>query len=304
VKPDRKQGVVPLQLLARRHVAALCFLALSGNAIQISLAQQSSKDAPSAPLPRSWAVDVVNNEMEILNHKGSYLRYRMRVVNARGDIVRDVIESKDGTVARTILRDGKPLTDEQDKLERDRLNGLLQSPADFLKRARNDDSDKKIADSLMHLMPDAMIYTPTPGQPQTGRNPGMTEAVFDYEPNPKFDPPTTKAEALRGLKGRVWVERKGRHLVRMEGNIFRDVNFGWGLLAHIYPGGQLALDQVDVGNGRWTFSHFSERLTVRLLLVKTLNINTTIDASDFQHMPAMSYQDAIKMLLATPLPTH
>jgi hypothetical protein len=40
------------------------------------------------------------------------------------------------------------------------------------------------------------------------------------------------------------------------------------------------------------------------LMVKTLNINTTVDTSNHQTMPVMRYQDAIKMLLDTPLPDH
>ena len=259
--------------------------------------------SPTSLPPRSWAMEVVNTELEALHHKGSYLRYRMHIVDAKGDQLRDVIETEDGTVARLIMRDGKPLTDVQDKAERQRLDEMVRSPSDYNKHVKNDASGKKIADSLMRLMPEAMTYTYAPGQPQTGRNPEMTEVVFDYEPNPKFTPPTTAAEALKGLKGRVWIDAKSRHIVRMEGTTFQGVNFGWGMLAHIYPGGKLALDQIDAGNGRWVFTHFTERLTVRALMVKTLNINTTIDASNFQAVAAMKYQDAIKILLDTPLPT-
>jgi hypothetical protein len=216
----------------------------------------------------------------------------MHIVDAKGDQVRDVIESRDGSVARLILRDGKPLSEVQDKNERQRLNDMLANPDAFAKHIKNDDSGKKIADSLMRLMPDAMIYTYVPGQPQTGKNPAMTEVVLDYEPNPKFHPPTTTAEA------------QTKQLVRMEGNIFQGINFGWGMLAHIYPGGNLTIEQADAGNGRWIFTHFTERITVRALMVKTLNIKTDVDASGFQPVPEMSYQDAIHLLLNTPLPTR
>ena len=253
---------------------------------------------------RNWVVDTVTNELNALHHKGSYLRYRMHIVDSKGDQVRDVIESRDGTVARLILRDGKPLTEEQDTAERNRLKDTLENPSVYAKHAHSDDSGKKIADSLMHLMPDAMIYTYVPGQPQTGKNPGMTEIVIDYEPNPKFHPPTTTAEALTGLRGRAWIDAKSKTLVRMEGNIFQGVNFGWGMLAHIYPGGVLSIEQADAGNGRWIFTHFSERIAVRALMVKTLNIKTDVDTSNYQPVPEMSYQDAIRMLLDTPLPGH
>ena len=57
-----------------------------------------------------------------------------------------------------------------------------------------------------------------------------------------------------------------KQLVRMEGNIFQGINFGPGMLAHIYPGGTLTIEQVEAGNGRWIFSKFVERITVRALI--------------------------------------
>jgi hypothetical protein len=147
-----------------------------------------------------------------------------------------------------------------------------------------------------------MLHTYVPGQPQTGKNPGMTEIVIDYEPNPKFSPPTTTAEALTGLKGRVWIDAKSKYVVRMEGTIFRSVNFGWGMLAHIYPGGKLMIEQTDSGGGRWIFTNFTEQLSVRALMVKTLNVKTNVEASEFKPINEMNYQDAIHVLLNTPLP--
>jgi hypothetical protein len=225
-------------------------------------------------------------------------------VNAKGDQVRDIIESKDGSVARLILRDGKPLAEDQDKAERERLNNMLKNPDAFAKHIKDSESGRKIADQLIHLMPDAMIYTYVPGQPQTGKHPGTTEVVLDYEPDPKFHAPTTTAEALSGLKGRAWIDSKTKLTVKLEGNIFRGVNFGWGMLAHIYPGGKLVLEQTDVGNGRWNYTHFMERISVRALMVKTLNIQSDIDAWDFHQIPEMSYQEAVQLLLKTPLPSH
>jgi hypothetical protein len=273
----------------------------------IAQASATTKDAGgtsifSAPA-RSWSVDAVANELVALHHNDSYLRYRMRTVNEKGDQVRDIIESKDGTVARLILRNGKPLTEEEDNAERQRLNDMLTSPATFAKHIRNGDSERRIADRLAPLMPDAMLYSYAPGQPQTGINGGDLEVVLDYKPNPNFVPPNTEAQALTGLEGRIWIDAKTRHLVRMEGTVFHAVNFGWGMLAHIYPGGKLVLDQTSAGGDRWIFTHFSMTLSVRALMVKTLNVHSNVEASAFQTLPGpMRYQDAIHILLDTPLP--
>jgi len=253
--------------------------------------------------PRAWIVDVVANELVALNHRNSYLRYRMHVLDAKGDQLRDVIESKDGSVARLIMKEGRPLTEDEDKAERQRLTDMMTSPSTYAKHVKNDGEGKKLADQLMRLMPDAMIYSYTPGQPQSGKNAAL-EIVIDYKPNPKFSPPITAAEALTGLEGRVWIDAKSYQLVRMEGEIFRPVNFGWGMLAHIYPGGHLLLEQTNAGGNRWIFTRFIEDVNVRALMVKTLHIHTNIEASSFQTLPGpISYQDSVKMLLDTPLPT-
>lgn len=262
-----------------------------------------AKAALSKP-PREWVVQAAANELTALHHKDSYLRYRSHAVTEKGDMTRDVVESRDGTVARLIMRDGKPLPAEQDQAERQRLNDMVASPAAYMRHVKNSESERHLADRLVPLMPDAMIYTYTPGQPQTGTNPGGgLEVVLDYTPDPKFKPPSTEAEALSGLQGRIWIDAETKQLVRMEGTVFHGVNFGWGMLAHIYPGGKLALNQTDAGGGRWIFTDFSMQLTVRALMVKTLNISEHVISSNYQTLPAMSYQDAIKLMLDTPLPT-
>jgi hypothetical protein len=296
---------MPLRPLPRRcFILALLFASSILVNASSSFQNRTTKPDPS-PLsadPRSWAVDASANELIALHHTGMYLRYRMHVVDEKGDQVRDIIESKDGSVARLLMKDGKPLTDEQDKAERQRLNDMLQSPSAYAKHVKNDSSGRKIADSLIRLMPDAMTYTYVPGQPQTGKRNGALEIVLDYKPNPDFNPPTTTSAALTGLEGRVWIDAKSRYVVRMEGTIFRGINFGWGMLAHIYPGGKLMIEQTDVDSKRWIFTRFTQQITARALLVKTLNLKADIDASNFQTIGPMSYQDAVHLLLDTPLP--
>jgi hypothetical protein len=266
-------------------------------------ASQGALSGATARPPRDWAADAAANEIVTLQRSDTYLRYRMHVVDRKGDQTRDVIESKDGTVARLILRDGRALTAEEDTGERERLNDVIASPENYAKHVKNDAEGKKLAIMLVRQMPDAMIYSYVPGQPQFGHDGG--EVVLDYHPNPKWSAPSTMAEALTGLEGRIWIDAKTHGMVRMEGRVFKPVNFGWGVLAHIYPGGQLALEQTNVGGRRWIYTHFTQEVSVRALMVKTMNVHAQIDAFDFQILPGpMSYQEAIRQLLATPLPVR
>ncbi len=240
---------------------------------------------PPIALPRTWIIDVAANEIRAINHPNSYLRYRMRTVDRKGDQVRDTIESSDGFVARLILKDGRPLTPDEDRAERDRLSDMLASPSEYKKHIEHDQSGKKMAIDLIRLMPDAMV-------------------VIDYTPNPNWSPPDITSQALTGLRGRMWIDAKSHQMLRMEGTVFQGVNFGYGMLAHIYPGGTVSLDQADAGNGRWIYTRFVERVRIRALMLKTINEDATIEASGFQTLPGpIPYQEAIRRLLGTPLPT-
>jgi len=257
---------------------------------------------PMALPARDWAAEAAGKETEIIQHSGSYLRYKQRTIDTKGDELRDVIEAQEGTVARMIMRDNHPLTAEQDDDERGRLNAMIDHPADFYRHQKNDASGKKIATDLIKLMPDAMLYTYVAGQPQTPNAPGP-EVVIDFEPNPQWKPPTMYSEGLVGLRGRVWIDTKTKEIVRIEGEIFKPINWGWGMLAHIYPGGKIDLEQTAASGPRWNMTAFHEQVTVKALMVKTLSVHAEGQSFDFQALAGpMSYTDAVRLLLSSPLP--
>jgi hypothetical protein len=266
-------------------------------------AEQGAPDAAFASVPaKTWAEQAAAKEIEIIQHECSFIRYRQRTIDSRRDELRDVIETKDGAVARLLMRDNRALTAEEDQAERDRLNGLIEHPAEFQSHASKDAKGKKQATELVRLMPEAMIFTyaadqtPAPGS-------GTPQVVIDYAPDPKFNPPTTESQALSGLRGRIWIDAKAKTIVRMTGDIFQAVNFGWGILAHVYPGGKLDLEQTDALGDRWNMTNFHEHVTVKALLVKTISVNSEVHSFDFQQVPgAMGYREAIRMLLAERLP--
>jgi hypothetical protein len=282
-------------------------LTLLGGALKASARELPGvqASAPNGLLPisaKTWATETAANEIAIINHPGSYLRYRQRLIDAKGDELRDVIETREGTVARLIMRDNRSLTPEEDQSERERLNSLLAHPTDFAKHVKNQAETKKIAVELIKLMPEAMLYSYAPGQPQTP-NAAAPEVVLDFAPNPAFHPPNLYSEGLLGIRGRIWIDAQTKEIVRIEGNIFQSINWGWGMLAHIYPGGKVDLEQTAASGLRWNMTQCHEQVTVKALMVKTLKVNSEGETSDFQALPGpMNYTDAIHELLATPLP--
>jgi hypothetical protein len=156
------------------------------------------------------------------------------------------------------------------------------------------------------MMPDALLWTYAPGQPQLPDRPAGAPplVVIDFAPNPKWSPPTLESELLTGISGRVWIDAQTRNLVHLQASVVRPVNIGWGMLAHIYPGGTVALQQSNAGGQRWIMDHVVEQLTLQALMVKTVKQRLVFDVTNFQTISPMGYQQAIKLLLETPLPAR
>ncbi len=290
-------------------VLACALALLLSNSVQV-LAQQAqppvtaaSQEALPEGTPQAWAEAAARNEVAIIESEGRIpVRYRQRKVDAKGDTTREIVETREGTVARLVERNGRPLTAADDAGERDRLNAEIDDPAAFIKHHKRDKATREDVKQMVNLLPKAMIYTYAPGQPQHA---GISspQVVLDFRPDPNFHPPSMPADLLTGIEGRVWIDAQSHCMVRVEAHVLHAVNFGFGMVAKIFPGGSVEFEQTRATGNRWAYSHMEEHVTMRLLMVKTLPENAVMTSSDFRPMPSlMPYQDAIRMLLAMPVP--
>lgn len=285
--------------------AAACFSMLLAGCF--ATAQDNAGNPALSEPARAWAVDAANNEVLIIQHPNAFLRYKYRTIDEKGDQVRDQIETPEGSVARLIEHNGRPLTAEEDAAERGRLNAVLQNPSGFARHIKREQENKKTGVKLIREMPDAFLWSYTPGQPQLPGHDGSSSGaliVLDFKPNPKWNAPDIESEPLTGVEGRAWIDPHARTVVHLEATLTHAVNIGWGMVAHLYPGGSAKVDQTNAGGQRWIVSYIVEQLTIRALLFKTVNQHLQFDTSDYQPVKPMSFQEAIKMLLDTPLPQH
>ena len=301
-------GQEKLNTLLRTRQAGEWLIRAAGGMVVSGLALQGFGATPAtSPLSvpaKQWVADACANEVKVLKIDNTFLRYEVHIVDSKGDKVRDVIESRDGTVARMVMHDGRPLTKDEDDAERTRLQAMLDSPAAFARHIKTDQQGKKFAVEIIGQIPAAMLVSYTAGQPQrAGHNASEpAEVVIDFTPDPEWKAPTLTSEALTGMRGRAWIDPQTHYLTRLEGEIFRAVNLGWGLFARLYPGGSVTFDQIRVADQRWIFSQFSQHILVRALMVKTIKQDAEIRGTAYHEIAPVSYQDAIHLLLARPLP--
>ena len=253
------------------------------------------------------AVEAAAAEVHDLEPYNVYFRYRMHSVDAKGDLTRDLIESRDGSVARLISKEGRALTAEEDEAERERLQAMIDDPSAFAKHVKTEQTGKKQAIDIIRLIPDAMLFSYTEGQPQAARadqaqGQRKPDIVIDFHPKPGWSPPTLASETLTGLQGRIWIDAQTHHMTRLETNVFRPVNLGFGVVAKLFPGGNVTLTQSQIASQRWLTGHFVEHISLRVAMVKTIRENSDVQTSNYASIDSMSYQQAVQLLLATPLP--
>jgi hypothetical protein len=221
------------------------------------------------------------------------VRYKLRKQDEKGVTTKEIVETKDGDVARLIAKNDKPLTPEEDKAELDRLNNLLAHPEIQEHRHKREQEDSGRADEMTRMLPDAFLYT------YLGLAPGPNGPAhrLSFKPNPSFKPPDREGEVYHGMEGELWIDQGQERIVKLDAHLIDDVNFGWGILGKLYKGGSLTIEQKDVGHHHWEATLLKLNLTGIALMVKPLSFQTTETSTDFQPVPVnMPYQDAIRLL--------
>ncbi|MEK6398088.1 MAG: hypothetical protein V4734_08380, partial [Terriglobus sp.] len=218
----------------------LCLL-LAFSAPVVTLAQQ--QPGPLYPASVSSILkQAVQYQLDDFHHRDWGLQYRVHRLSPKENSIREVIETQDGNISRTLTYKGRALTDEEEKGEQERLKSLTSQ--DVSKRRQKSESNDKYGIELIKTLPQAMTFTPVEGQPQLpGHRP---QIVLDFKPDPKFHPASTTQSLLAGIAGRVWIDEETHHLTRIELRIIQNLNLMFGILARVYQGGTLSYEQKPV----------------------------------------------------------
>ena len=225
------------------------------------------------------------------NHRP--LRYLLRKVDEHQNTTKDIIETDQGDVARLVAVNDQPLTAQANLAELDRLNTLASHPEIQEHRHQREQKDAERVDRLMRLLPDAFLY----------HFEGMADCAeapcyrLSFTPNPGFAPPNVEASIFRGMAGEVWIDQAQQRLTRVDAHLIANVDFGWGILGKLDKGGTIHLEQADVGGHDWELTALKLNLRGKAMMVKSLSIQLTEQASHFSPVAAgVDYRKAIEIL--------
>ena len=269
------------------HLALSATLIVSFSEAPFLHAQEPPPEDPVALVrSASW------NELHSSNQGHPY-RFRIRKQDENGSTTKDIIETRDGDIARLIAVDDKPLTPERAKAERDRLDNLLAHPELQARRHKKEQEDSSRTNEMVRLLPDAFLYTYR-GTVNTPNGPAWR---LTFMPNQDFIPPDREAQVYHGMAGELWIDCAQKRLARLDAHLISDVNFGWGVIGRLYKGGTILVVQQDVGDNHWESLHLKLNLTGKILMVHSVTFQSTEDTSDYKPVSnTLTYKDAIRIL--------
>jgi hypothetical protein len=210
-----------------------------------------------------------------------------------------VVEARDATAGIIILKDGRPLSPEQQKAEQSRLENYVRNPDELNRKRKQEKEDADRTLRILKALPDAFLFEADGTQEGTvgvGR-PGDRLVRLKFRPNPAYDPPTRVEQVLTGMAGTLLVDANEKRIAEINGTLQKDVGFGWGILGHLDSGGRFVVQQADVGNKQWELTRMELAFTGKILLFKKLNIRSSDIFSGFRPVPKdLSFAQAVELL--------
>jgi hypothetical protein len=277
--------------------ATAAFVAIT---LAAGIAQQTpaaKNDAPEPPQhsfnPHELVRQAVDNEVKA-GHDDVSLMFRVRRQTPKAGVqTREYVETAEGTAGMLVAVNDHPISPEQRQQEFARLQQLLQSPGELRKKQKQQKEDSERVNRMVKTLPDAFRYQ-YEGTEQVN---GLELVRLRFQPNPDFDPPSREQQVFTGMDGFLLIEPHQARIARIDGTLFKDVGFGWGILGHLDRGGRFVVVQGPVANGYWTTTHMQLSFTGKALFFKSINIQETEDSSDFRRVPGhMTFAQGVEML--------
>jgi hypothetical protein len=253
---------------------------------------------PSIP-PGDFVRRTVQNEVKASQDDTVHHMFLSRKETAHGSQTKLYCETKDAMAGMAVAYDDKPLTHEQRLAEEVRLDQLMKDSEELKKKREHEKEDAERVGRIVRAMPDAFLFEYDGAEPGTSGVGAQDDELVrvKFRPNPKYDPPTRTEQVLQAMQGYLLIDAKKNRIAKIDGTLFRDVGFGWGILGHLDRGGHFLVEQGDVGDGWWDIRRMSLAFTGKILFFKRIDIKSTEVLSDFRPVPrGLSFAQGVDLL--------
>jgi len=281
--------------VARACTCAAAFLLLTAS----SLAAQSQSTVSAYHDPAELMRKAVQNEIKASQDDSAHFLFRGIKTTPQGSTTRLYVETKEATAGLVVAYNGKSLTPEQRQAEEARVERFIRNPEELRKKREQEHEYAERTLRIIRAMPDAFVFEyagEEQGSEGIGRA-GDPLVKLSFRPNPNYQPPSHVEDVLTGMQGYVLVDAASYRLASIDGTLFKEVGFGWGILGHLDRGGRFMVQQQEVGDNLWEISSMTLKFTGKILLLKSLNIRSTEIFSGFKRVASdLTFAQALDLL--------
>lgn len=302
LQPGRRIATLIIRMIYPEQTRlAACRLILAVT-VAVAATAVSAQDVKTTEISPAELVRLtVAQEVAAANHPEVHHMFQSRRQTPKGSQTRIYIETDQALAGILIAANDKPLTAEQEKAETDHLASLIDNPELLRKKAAREKEDEGRSLRIVKALPDAFCYEyagTENGAVGLGKA-GEQLVKLKFKPNPAYNPPTHVEQVLKGMQGELLIDAERKRLARIEGALFQEVTFGWGILGHLNKGGHFRVQQGDLGldDGAWGITEISLNMTGKILMFKSLNIVSDEVLNDFHRMPdKLTFAQGVEML--------
>jgi hypothetical protein len=275
----------------------LWILALTGMSLPLAAQNSNAPHMPPAALVRA----AVKNEVAAAQESASKHMFRSRKQNSRGTQTHLYVETNDAMAGMLIALNDKPLSEQQEQAEAGHLTWLMDNPDQLRKKRAHEKEDEDHTLRIVKALPDAFRYEfdgTEHSAPGLGKE-GDELVRLKFSPNPAYVPPSRVEAALEGMEGYLLIDEGAKRLAKIDGTLFRDVTFGWGIVGRLDKGGHFVVRQADVGDGTWELTEMNLDIKGKILLIKSISMVSNEVFSDFRKEPDnLTFAQGVKLLKA------
>jgi hypothetical protein len=256
-------------------------------------AHQSS--APAVELVRA----AVANEVAAANDSADKHMFRSRKQSPQGSQTRLYVETREAMAGMTIAYDDHPLAPEQVQGEQNRLAGLVGDPEQLKHKHSQEQETADRTLRIVKALPEAFLYEYMPDGTANPTKDASQLVRLKFRPNPEYHAPSHVEQVLEGMQGFLVIDRTCKRIATIDGTLFKQVGFGWGILGYLDKGGHFLVEQRAVDDGSWQISRMSLTFKGKILLFKSIAINSDEVFSDFRPVPASTtFAQGVELLKA------
>ncbi len=177
----------------------------------------------------------------------------------------DVLMILGSPYRKLVAINGKPISAEQQQQEQQRMEAAVakrrrESEQERAERISKFETDRKRDQQLMDQLTKGFEFTLLGQQKLDGFDVYELKAT----PKPGYQPPTVDTQVLKGMHGKLWIDKKTFQWVKVEAEVTRPVSIE-GFVAQVEPGTRFELEKTPVEDGKvWLAKHYSMRAKAKV----------------------------------------